>query len=545
MNCPNPDCAQPIPDGAVFCPNCGTTPNPPVVEGGVRTISNQQTIAPFRDHQAPALEPGSTFADRFTIVREIGEVDDGPVSQATDTTTAEDVALKLFRPELVPDEASVKRLLAEASAARQIQHPNVVAIYDVAQWEGQPYLTMELVRGGNLRAWMVESMRAAVETPLAKAVEIVDGILNGLGEGHRRGLVHGDLKPENVLFAGDPASPGSAIKLLDFGVGSAARPGAPSVGARQYAAPEQFTSSTRTASADLYAVTMIFYELLMEALPQARFEPVGKSRPDVPAAVDALIEKGLSGRPRSRFQSVAEYREALRASMAAVPPPPPSPQPVITPEPPRPRPAPAPAPPPPPSPVPPPQPPPPAAPGGWAGLSPAIRRGIMIAGALIGLVVTYQAVTEDTGPPSPPPIIDTDGGPTNSVQQTPPPPMDTDGDGVSDASDACPGVPGPAPRGCPPTAAGVWRDDFNNRYQVTHDGLNFQATASVDGVPIRVVGTLNNVAAVFSVYATATGALLFTGQGQVVPDNAGHIDINYSVINSMGVMTPGRWHVNH
>jgi serine/threonine protein kinase len=553
MNCPNPNCRQPIPDGAVFCPNCGTKPSPPVrVESGAATISGQQTVAPLRDHQAPALDAGSTFAERFAIVQKIGEGDDGLVYQATDTTTGQDVALKIFRLELASTDDSMRRLMAEASAARQIQHPNVVAVFDVAQWEGQPYMTMELVTGGNLRAWLVESVRGGAETPLASAAANIKGILSGLAEGHRRGLVHGDLKPENVLFAGDRGAAEPAIKLLDFGVATGARVSARAGSARLYAAPEQATSDAIGPSADLYAVTVIFYELLMEALPQARFEPVGKSRRDVPASIDAFIEKGLSARPRSRFQSVAEYRDALDRALAVAPP---TPKPVVVPDPPT------------PLPPPPPQPPPPQPPAGpWASLPAKTRRWITIGGALIGLVVTYQFLGEDTGPASLPPVVDADrdgfndtmdacptvaGVAPNGCPQAappPPPPVDSDGDGVADSNDGCPQVPGPAPRGCPPaqtTASGVWRDDFNNRYQARHDGVNFEATTRVDGVPMRIVGTLNNAAAVFSVYATNTGALIFTGQGQVVRDAEGHTDINYSVVNAMGIVTPGRWHVNH
>jgi hypothetical protein len=256
---------------------------------------------------------------------------------------------------------------------------------------------MEYIKGGSLRSWLVKKKGAATDVPLGVAAGLIANILDGLGEAHRMGVVHRDLKPENVMLVGDPDAGDLSLKILDFGIAKAVggtkgeTSGGGLLGTPLYMAPEQMTSADVVGpQADLYSISVIFYEMLMEVSPQARWEPISGSRKDVPPAIDQLIEKGLSARPRSRPASVDEYKAALVAAtghakpIGPVPPGPPAP-------PPRPEPRPF-VPPLPPEPV---RPAPPAKAGFLANLTPQHKRWISI--GIIAAAVVYYLVDASSG----------------------------------------------------------------------------------------------------------------------------------------------------
>ncbi|MEO8259100.1 MAG: serine/threonine-protein kinase [Acidobacteriota bacterium] len=444
----------------------------------------------MRQRDTATLESGSLFAERYEVVRRIGAGGMGVVYLARDSHTGQELVLKLIHPDLVDGEDAVKRLMVEGLTARQIRHPKIVAVYDVAQYNEQPYFTMEYVRGGALRSWMTSHVASGQDVPLATAAGLIKSMLAGITEAHRMGIVHRDLKPENVLLVGNPDEGNFDLKILDFGIARAvntprsASGGSGPMGTPLYMAPEQMTAADSVGpAADIYSLAVMFYELLMEASPQARWEPVSKSRPDVPKAIDELIEKGLSVRPRSRHASAAEFEKSLDAAMSGSRPEPPPltpDDPFARPFVPDPTPPPSPGPPPPPPPPPQPLPPPPPQPlppqpgrgGVWASLSPKAKLWIygIAAFTVIGIIGN---------------MLDRD------------PPRDSDRDGIVDAADACPTVPGPAATdGCPAksetrapervaTATERWRDDSGNVYTVERDGPNFEGAADnvrVNGV---------------------------------------------------------------
>ena len=331
MKCPNPACTAVLPTDAAFCPKCGTKVASPARQqawqgAGAPTISGLSTIVPesLLDRRAAlSLEPGSLFADRYLVQRHVGTGGMGVVYVAKDRNTGEDIALKLLHPDLVEGEEAMQRLVAEGVTARKIRHPNVVAVYDIGQVDGQPFLAMEYVAGGTLRGWLSRTIQAGREVPVATAVGITKAILAGLGEAHRMGVIHRDLKPENVLLVGDPFEGDFRLKVLDFGIARAVGLATPSsnastLGTVLYMAPEQRTTAqTAGPAADLYSVTAMLFELLLETPPQGSFEPPSRMRGDVPAALDAVIERGLKLRARDRFPSAEEYSAALDQAMAA------------------------------------------------------------------------------------------------------------------------------------------------------------------------------------------------------------------------------------
>ncbi len=503
MNCPS--CKAPLPADAAFCPNCGakpgaSTPNRPA--GG--TYSGLGTIAPMRESRATVLEPGTKFAERYEVVRKLGEGGMGIVYVARDTNTGEEMVLKLIHPDLVTGDEAVKRLMAEGLTARQIRHPNIVAVYDVSQWNGQPYFTMEFVRGGTLRSWLINGISAGREVPLPVATGLMKSMLAGLAEAHRMGVVHRDLKPENVLLSGDPDAGNFDLKILDFGIAKAiggtptVRSGGP-VGTPIYMAPEQMTSADAVGPpADIFSLSVMLYELLMDAPPQARWEPVSKSRRDIPRAIDDLLEKGLSARPRSRYATAADFEAALDAASGLRPTP-------IVPDPPFP---------PDPGPLPPP-PEPDRKPwyqyqGLLAGSSKRTKLVVGGVAVFIALGAIGNMMSGGDGG-----VIDDTFTPPDTMTSPPPPPPDFN-------------------------AAGFWIDSYGNRFTVTHVGTQFTATANIQGYGVVTLsGTLTSAGARFTL-RTQAGAVM-QGTGEVYPDGGGLPHLRYSLADG----SSGDFKINH
>ena len=160
--------------------------------------------------------------------------------------------------------------------------------------------------------------------PLEVAGAIIHALLDGLEAAHALGVVHRDLKPENIMLTGEPGGHSAALQILDFGIARApdtatirSTGGTGTIG---YMAPEQITyPESVQPSADLYSVSRIFYELLMDVLPTGHWQPPSGGRPDVPASIDRLIEQGLMDRPASRPQSAQDYRAALATALEGKP----------------------------------------------------------------------------------------------------------------------------------------------------------------------------------------------------------------------------------
>lgn len=321
-NCPK--CQTQMEDDARFCPECGhqmTTPQDQDVSammtlGGLETLDDLATQTTSAK-ALPDLEAGTVFADRYTIEDVVGRGGMGVVYRANDALAKKTVALKLIRPERLSGTNAIDRLISEGITARDIRHPNVIAVYDVGSQSGQPFVSMEYLDGESLRSWHRKKMAAREDIPLRVAARIVAEILDGLKAAHEAGVIHRDLKPENIILAGEPTDKSAPLKILDFGIARASGAALDSgtgtgLGTPQYMAPEQITNpNTAGPEADLYSLSVLFYELLVDVLPQGHWQPPSGGRSDVPAGIDKLIEQGLSNRPSSRPQSAADYRKSL------------------------------------------------------------------------------------------------------------------------------------------------------------------------------------------------------------------------------------------
>jgi serine/threonine protein kinase len=274
---------------------------------------------------------GRILGGQFRLERVLGRGGMGHVYVAEQLEVGRRVVIKVLNAARLADHNSEARFQREARALAQLNHPNIVHLYLFGRSdEGIPYLAMELVEGRPL-ASSIEEQGVASER---EALEILDQICGALVEAHRRGVVHRDLKPDNVMLsARHDAS--SRVKILDFGIAKLVRTAADArltqrgevLGTPLYMAPEQVREHSADARTDIYALGVIGYELLTGDVPYAAesslgvmlkvmnepLVPVRERAPDagVSPATDALISRCLEKDPAARFQTAVELRSAL------------------------------------------------------------------------------------------------------------------------------------------------------------------------------------------------------------------------------------------
>jgi len=266
------------------------------------------------------LHAGDVLAGRFRIEGLIGIGGMGVVYRAYDLSLDIDVALKLLRPELARRPEAFESFRRELLLARQVSSPHVVRIHDIAEDDGRWFISMDFIDGESLEGRLDRSNGL----PVAQALEITHGLLDGLTAAHQRGVVHRDLKPANVLINGE----GHAY-ISDFGIArSLGATGLTQtgmiVGTPEYLSPEQARGQTVDARSDLYAVGLILYEMLAGELPFSGGTPaetviqrilrpppsLAKARPDLPRWLHAFSDRLLKVNPAHRFESA---KVAIRA----------------------------------------------------------------------------------------------------------------------------------------------------------------------------------------------------------------------------------------
>ena len=278
---------------------------------------------------ASELRAGDILAGRFRIESLIGIGGMGVVYRAFDLSLEIEVALKLLRPDLARRPEAFANFRQELLLARQVSSPHVVRIHDIAEHDGRWFISMDFIRGESLEQ-RLDNLR---RLPLEQALAITHGLLDGLGAAHQRGVVHRDLKPANVLLDGDHAY------ITDFGVARIL--GATGmtqtgmiIGTPEYLSPEQARGTAIDARSDLYAVGLIFYEMLAGELPFSGGTPaeavmqrilrpppsLAKRRPDLPAWLHAFSERLLKVNPAHRFGSARDALKALDAQRVPRPP---------------------------------------------------------------------------------------------------------------------------------------------------------------------------------------------------------------------------------
>jgi beta-lactam-binding protein with PASTA domain/predicted Ser/Thr protein kinase len=255
------------------------------------------------------------FDGRYRIMRKLGSGGMANVYLAEDQELGRRVAIKILNDRHAGDEQFVERFRREAKNAASLSHPNIVSIYDRGEAEGTYYIAMEYLDGKSLKELILERGPA----PVSVAVDYARQILAALRFAHRNGIVHRDIKPHNVLVDAE-----GHVKVTDFGI---ARAGASQmteegsiIGTAQYLSPEQARGTQVDQTSDLYSLGIVLYEMLTGTVPftgdspveiamkhlSARPEPLTAKRPDIPKAVDMVVQRALAKDPAARYQSADE-----------------------------------------------------------------------------------------------------------------------------------------------------------------------------------------------------------------------------------------------
>jgi serine/threonine-protein kinase len=268
--------------------------------------------------------PGERFG-HFELISVLGRGGAGKVYRARNTRTNHEVALKLLdvRP-LDSAEEVDRRLHREVTVARRVRHEHVVGVFDAGMIGGVPYMEMEFVPGGALR----DEVHKRVRLPAGQAVELCCQALEGLHGVHRLGMVHGDVKPANILLDAD-----GRARVTDFGLSrfleetTSASDTTGLVGSPYYLAPECWTGAAATPAADIYAMGLVLYFALTGRHPwqgrspaaimcghlQQPLLPQGEQHPFIPAYLADVIRRASAKLPAQRFGDAAEFAESLSA----------------------------------------------------------------------------------------------------------------------------------------------------------------------------------------------------------------------------------------
>ena len=273
------------------------------------------------------IQIGKIFAGRYRILKQIGRGGMADVYLAKDLILdGEEVAVKVLRTNYQTDPIAVARFQREARAMADLDHPHIVRITDIGEEEGQQYLAMEYVAGLDLKRYIKEHHPLSNE----EAVRIMGQILLAMRLAHTRGIVHRDLKPQNILL-----TPDGTAKVTDFGIAVAFAETSLTqtnsmLGSVHYLSPEQARGSKATVQSDIYAMGIIFYEMLTGHIPydgdsavtialqhfQKPLPSVIAENPSVPQALENVVIKATAKKLTDRYKSVSEMYVDLSSSLS-------------------------------------------------------------------------------------------------------------------------------------------------------------------------------------------------------------------------------------
>lgn len=266
---------------------------------------------------------------RYRLEEKIGEGGMAVVYRGSDLVLNRPVAIKVLRWQFAADQNFLRRFEREAQAAARLSHPNIVSVYDVGRDDGLRYIVMEYVAGSTLK----ELIAQRAPLPLENVIHIVRQVAAALDYAHQQGLVHRDIKPQNILV-----DERGIVKVTDFGIAkglsdiSLTEAGL-GMGTIHYVSPEQARGEPATPASDIYSLGIVLFEMLTGRLPFEADSPIGLAmkhvhepppsprqfNPTIPPTVEAIILRALAKNPRQRFPTAGALAQALTQWRAGIP----------------------------------------------------------------------------------------------------------------------------------------------------------------------------------------------------------------------------------
>lgn len=312
MKCPK--CHSEILDDSQFCSKCGSRIEiKPDFYSAATLTRTPETAGEFA--------PGSLFAGRYRIIEDLGEGGMGRVYKAFDIEINEKVALKLILPEIVSDPKTIERFQNELKLSRKISHKNICRMYHLSKEKETYYIIMEYVQGQNLKSMIQMTKHLSLET----VVHVAKQVCEGLAEAHRQGVVHRDLKSQNIMVDKE-----GNVRIMDFGLARSpqskkgTRLGSV-LGTPDYISPEQAEGLEVDRQTDIYSLGVIMYEMATGRLPfesdsllgllsKQKYEIPAEPKtvnPDIPDALNRMILKCLEKKKQNRYQNAEEIFKDL------------------------------------------------------------------------------------------------------------------------------------------------------------------------------------------------------------------------------------------
>jgi serine/threonine protein kinase/tetratricopeptide (TPR) repeat protein len=316
-----PKCHSENPETKQFCADCGTQLP---FSKDIHPEVTETLQTPIHE-----LTTGSTFASRYQIIEELGKGGMGKVYKVFDTEIKEKIALKLIKSDISVDHETIERFRNELKFARKIRHKNVCQMFDLAKEEGSYYITMEYVHGEDLK----RLIRKMGQLSPGQAILIAKQVCEGLAEAHKLGVVHRDLKPQNIMVDEE----GNA-RIMDFGIARSLKikgiTGAGvMIGTPEYMSPEQVEGKDVDQRSDIYSLGIILYELVTGRVPFEGETPftIGVKQkseipknpkqinPNIPEDLSGIILKCLEKDKTNRYQTAGEVRSELEKIEKGIP----------------------------------------------------------------------------------------------------------------------------------------------------------------------------------------------------------------------------------
>ena len=306
-----PKCQHENPDDTIYCGKCTTPLKSPEDLGVTETVETPKE----------ELTRGTTFAGRYEIIEELGRGGMGKVYRVEDTKLKQEVALKLIKPEIASDKKTIERFRNELKTARMISHKNVCRMFDMGEAKDSHFITMEFIRGEDLKS-LIQKMG---QLSAGQAVTIAKQICDGLIEAHKLGVIHRDLKPQNIMI-----DKRGEARIMDFGIarsleGRGITGAGVMIGTPDYMSPEQVEGKETDQRSDIYSLGVILYEMVTGRVPfegdtalsiavkhktETPKAPI-ELNSQIPDALNSLILRCLEKDKQNRYQSAGELRSEL------------------------------------------------------------------------------------------------------------------------------------------------------------------------------------------------------------------------------------------